>query len=89
MKTKVTGNADSWKGLEVIHVNLEEGLRMCTDGAKLRSLGAYNDVSAVAALPHLHFALLEDGGRLEMTSVGFTKNKWSFAGSLAIHRSIV
>ena len=38
--------------LKVFFVNLEIALRMCTYGAEFRSLGSYNNVSAVAAFPN-------------------------------------
>ena len=47
-------------------MHLKVGLRMCTNGADLRSLGANYDMTAIAALPHLHFALLEDSSSLDV-----------------------
>ena len=47
---------------------------MCADRAYRRSLGAHYDVAAVAAFPHLDFALLEHGGGfhvLEECAVAF------------------
>ena len=39
---------------------------MCANGAELRSLGSYADVTAVAALPYLDLALGEDSGCLDI-----------------------
>ena len=47
------------KLLIVFRADLKESLGMGADGAHLGSLGAYDDVSAVAALPYLDVALLE------------------------------
>ena len=44
----------------VLCVNFEVTLRMCASGAYFGSIGANNDVTAVAAFPNLYFALLED-----------------------------
>ena len=43
---------------------------MVADGADLGSLGANDDMAAVAAFPHLDLALLEDGGRLDVLEQG-------------------
>ncbi len=47
--------------LVVFSSDFEEGLRVGADGACGWGLGADDDVTAVAAFPHLDFALFEDG----------------------------
>lgn len=56
--------------LKVVHVDFEESLRMGADGAEFGGLGAHDNMSAVAALPYLHFALLEDSGRFHVLQEG-------------------
>ena len=46
--------------LVVLLANLEIALRMRAYRAGSRSLETHDEVAAVAALPHGHFALLED-----------------------------
>ena len=41
-------------------MNFKEALGIETGGANLRSGGAYHDVAAVAALPHLDLALFKE-----------------------------
>ena len=41
-------------------LDLEVSLRMLANGAKLRSISANNNVTAVTAFPNLNLALLED-----------------------------
>ena len=43
---------------------------MVADGADLGSLGADDDVTAVAAFPHLHFALSKDFFGLDVMQQG-------------------
>ena len=46
----------------IVAVNLEETLGILAGRADLRRGGAHNNVTAVAALPHLHFAFFKDLG---------------------------
>ena len=55
----ITGRGNLY-GLVVLCVDLEVALGMLAGGADLGSLDTDDDVTAVAALPHLDFALLED-----------------------------
>ena len=52
--------------LEIILVEFEISLWMCANRANLRSLGAHNDVSAIAAFPNLHFASFENFSSLHI-----------------------
>lgn len=54
----------------ILGVNLEEALRMSAGRADLRRFRADDDVTAVAALPDLDFALLEDLSRLDILQEG-------------------
>ena len=40
--------------LEILLVNFEVRLRVCTYRANFRCLGTHNDMSAIAALPNFH-----------------------------------
>ena len=46
--------------LIILGVQFEIGLGMSADGANLRRLGSHHDMTAVAALPYLHFAAGKD-----------------------------
>ena len=50
---------DRNKNSVILGRDLKVSLGMGADGADLRGGGADDDVTAVAALPHLHLALLE------------------------------
>ena len=54
----------------VLGVDLEVGLGMGAGGADVGGLGAYHDVAAVAAFPHLDLALGEDSGGLHVVQQG-------------------
>ena len=49
-----------YKSLVILRMHLKIGLGMGADGADLQRGGAYQDMSAVPALPGLDLALLED-----------------------------
>ena len=52
--------------LVILSVDLEVCLRVVADGANVGGLGAYDDVTAVAAFPHLDLALLEHLGGFDI-----------------------
>ena len=54
----------------VLLVYFEVGLRVVADGADLGSLGADDDMAAVAAFPHLDFALGKDLFGLDVMQQG-------------------
>ena len=56
--------------LIIFRVDLKIALGMITGGADLRGLLAHNDVTAVAALPHLDLAFGEDLRRLYIAQQG-------------------
>ena len=57
-------------GSIVVAVDLEEAPGVQAGGADLRSGGAHNDMTAVAALPYLYFALFKDLGGLHIAQQG-------------------
>ena len=56
--------------LIIIYMHLKVSLWMSAGWADFRSLGAYYDVTAVAAFPHLHLAFLEYFLRLHIVKEG-------------------
>lgn len=54
----------------IIAVNFKEALGIETGGANLGGSGAYHDVTAVAALPHLDLTLFEDLRSLHIVQQG-------------------
>ena len=52
--------------LIIVCGQLKIGLRVCTDGTHLRGLFAYVNMTAVAALPHILVAPLEDDALLQV-----------------------
>ena len=52
--------------LVVLCMNLEVALGMIADRALVGGIGSNNDMSAVSALPYLHFALCKDSSSLHI-----------------------